>query len=205
MKKLVKILFLLNLMFVLVLTVGCSSDYNVDTVVFDNNTYELCRNNFSVYGDYYKSKGFKCYDFEGSSVFIEDNVVLFEEGLIYHLADDEYPNVSQYDRIEKIKLVNDDISVEIDEEYLMEFSELLCFDKINNEEIAKSDVSGQFWFIEIYYKNYPAYETTYMVVEFDGNIGIMCCETARNTSLFGMDNMYVINGDLKNHIKGLIC
>lgn len=188
----------------LIVTVGCSSDYNENTVIFNNNKYELCKNNFSVYGDYYKSKGYKCFGSNRSPKFLEKSSILFDEGLIYHLADDEYPDVSQSERVEKIKICNENIGKEVDSRYFNDFLEFLLFEELDEELIKKENTNSEYWFVEIYYKDYPAYETTYMIVETNENIGIMCCETARNTSMFGQDNMYVIGGELELYIKSLI-
>lgn len=189
---------------ILTLTIGCTAIHSENSVIYNDNTYELCRTDFSVYGDSYKSEGFICYGTKGSPVFVEEKSILFDEGLVYHLADDEYPDISQSERIEKIVVTAGNDMKEIDGKYYDDFSELLSFENLNDELIKKADISKQMRFIEIYYKDYPAYQTTYMIVESGEDVGIMYCETATNTTMFGEDNMYVINGELGAYIKSLI-
>lgn len=198
-------IFLIMLIFILLVsTIGCNANYCADTVNYNNNTYELCENDFSVYGNTFKSEGFLCYGPKNSPIFVKENSFLFDEGLVYHLISDDYPNISQLQLIEKISLTNGNIVYEVESKYFNSFSKLLSFNDMDNELIKKADNSANMWFIEIYYKDYPAYQTTWMIVESNNDIGVMYCSNATNTSMFGENNMYVINGDLGIYIKSLI-
>jgi hypothetical protein len=168
---------------------GCVSDdmeYQDEKLVLYDKTYEICDSDWYPYGTELSVDDYVFYENDTEKIFVKVPDELFSEGVLYHSIDDEYPDVTQTDKIEKIDLVYQNKTITLNNDCISEFSELLSTDDIESSKLKKADMSSEFVYVNVYYSNYPAYQNELLICKTeDGEFGIMFCETEQNTATFG--------------------
>lgn len=185
----------------LLLLVLCGCNNASDEIVYNQHEYTECDRSWHPYGNIVKQDDYCTYDNDDRNIFICE-VALIGEKIIYHRLDDTYPDTSQKDRISHIALTRDSEEITVDEKYKAQI-----VDALNLQEkpyaTEKIDYSSDFLFINVYYKDYPAYqnECAFCLSE-NGNVCIMFCETEKNSQKIGKEKALLISNDeLKEYIK----
>ena len=180
---------------ILMIFCGCSKQAD-NTFEALGNTYEECDKSWHPYGNRTTKDGFVAFDNDKNDIFIGESNALFYEDVIYHRADDVYPSVSQIDRIERIVLTDGEKKITLDKEFVSSMAEILTFSKIDSSEIIMLDYGKDFFFINVYYKDYPVYQNECMItVSNDGEPVIAFCETEKNAQILGEGKALTINDD----------
>lgn len=178
---------------------GCVSadieDQNEQLVLFDK-TYEICDSSWYPYGTPVSVDDYVFYENDNEKIFIKVSDELFSEGVLYHLKDDKYPDITQTDKIEKIDLVFQNKTITINDNCISEFSELFSTNDIESSKLKKADMSSEFIYVNVYYSNYPAYQNELLICKtYDGEFGIMFCDTKQNTDTFGSGMVLTITSN----------
>lgn len=198
----------LSLLIALVLCT-CSNQYRNDKndiVEAFGYYYEECAPSWHPYGNTTEKENFLVFDNDKNNIFINMPDSLFSEGIMYHRTDDVYPSITQIDRIDKIILENGSAEIAVDEEYVSVLSNVLAFSDIDPANIINLDYGKEFFFINVYYKNYPAYQNECMLTLSDEGIPIIAfCETEKNTQIIGNDKALKINNkELAGYLEFLL-
>ena len=170
------------------------------------HSYEECDKSWHPYGDTTEKENFLIYGNDESNIFISESSALSSGRTSYHRVDDVYPSVSQADRIELIVLTNGEKEITLDKRFITPMAEILTFAKIDSSSIRMLDYSKEFYFVNVYYKGYPAYQNEWMISVSDGgNLLIAFCETEKNTRMIGDGKGLVINNDeLAKYLKSVL-
>lgn len=181
-----------------------SSDVNNDVLIIDNEHYEIADNHWTPYGDAYFNGEYYLFKNDSKTLFAKAEESSLFEPIIYHNSSDVYPDISITDRVEKITLQLDDTQIELNSDIAQLLANELNADS-TEIETATADISTAEVYVNVYYKNYPAYQNDFVLCySNDNQLGVMYCETERNTNKFGKDNMVLFsNKELISYIKSL--
>lgn len=179
---------------------GCVSPdlkYQNEQLVLFDKTYEICDSSWYPYGETISADGYTIYKNDSQNIFVNIQDGLFSEGILYHWVDSEYPDITQIDRIEQIDLVFQNKTITIDNNCISELSELFSTNDIEKHQLKKADMSSEFVYVNVYYSNYPAYQNEFFICKtYDGEFGIMFCDTEQNTAAFGLGMVRTINSNV---------
>lgn len=169
------------------------------------NVYAECDDEWHPYGKPLEKGNFIIYDNDRNNIFINVPDVLFSEGVVYHKTDDNYPSVSQSESIECIVLDDGVTKFEVDTQYIHELSQILSFSDLATDKIQNIDFSKEFYFINVFYYDYPAYQNEWMVCTLeDGGIGVAFCKPEKNNQVLGENKALIIDStELAKHIKSI--
>lgn len=170
------------------------------------HSYEECDKSWHPYGNTREKENFLVFDNDNNNIFINIPDSLFAEGITYHRTDDIYPSITQIDRIEKIILENGNTEIAVDEEYVSAFSNVLAFSDVDPAEIINLDYGKAFFFVNVYYRSYPAYQNECMIALSDEGVPIIAfCETEKNDQMIGNGKALKINNqELAEYLKSIL-
>ncbi|MDE6659610.1 MAG: hypothetical protein K2K01_05810 [Eubacterium sp.] len=190
------------LLFLLFMFTGCKLNNEEEQVLINDETYEEADHDWTVYGNYIQDGDYYLYENSSSVVFARKETNMFSEGIIYHNTNDEYPNISMESKIEKIVLDNGIKQITIEDNiadmFVQEFNR-------TDKTYKSADVSTAELYVNVYYKDYPAYQNEFVLCSSDSNeFGFMYCETEKNTNMFGKNNMALfLNDEIISYIQSL--
>lgn len=169
---------------------------NKQLILFDK-TYEICDSSWYPYGETISADEYSFYKNDPQNIFVKIQDGLFSEGILYHWVDSEYPDITQIDRIEQIDLVFQNKTITVDNNCISEFFELFSINNIEKSKLKEADMSSEFVYVNVYYLNYPAYQNEFLICKtYDGEFGIMFCNTEQNTATFGSGMVRIINSNV---------
>lgn len=208
MKKSISIL-LCFLVICLLLFTGCRSNNNVDNerIMIENKEYEIINRDWTPYGNTLFNGKYYFYKNDSNTIFIKAKDTALFDGIIYHNADDIYPDISMSEKIDKIILEVDNNQIVADNDITeLILGELSNISSSLNCKTSIVDLSKSEIYINVYYKNYPAYQNEFMICFSTNNEpGVMYCETDRNTNAFGENKMLLFSDKkLISYINSLI-
>ncbi|MGN1124019.1 MAG: hypothetical protein ACI4RR_06705, partial [Eubacterium sp.] len=177
---------ILLMIFLIIFTVcGCNNSVS-DEIVYNQHSYTECDRSWHPYGNTVKQDDYCTYDNDDNNIFICETSLIGER-IIYHRSDDTYPDTSQIDKISCIALTRGSEEITVDEKYKAQIVEMLNLQE-KPYATEKIDYSSDFLFINVYYKDYPAYqnECAFCLSE-NGNVCIMFCETEKNSQKIGKE------------------
>ena len=170
---------------ILLIFCGCAKQTD-STVNALGHSYEDCDKSWYPYGNRTEKDGYVVFDNDENTIFIGESNALFYENVIYHRIDDVYPSVSQIERIDRIVLTNGEKEITLDEKFIPSMSEILTFSDVDPSAMQALDYSREFFFVKVYYKDYPAYQNECMItISSDGKPVIAFCETEKNAQIIG--------------------
>lgn len=164
-----------------------------DSLVFNGEKYSVSSNEWYPYGTITKQDDYLTFDNDDNNIFIRAYSSRVFDGVLYHKDSDIYPS-TKTSSVDKLILDCDTKKVKMDNEYASEMINILHFEEKNTQKLQSADMSSDFIFINIYYKNYPAYQCKWMIVKtIDNSLGIMYCEAEENNTNFGRNQAFVID------------
>lgn len=179
----------------------CNSDSESDEIFFNGEKYLVCSDEWYPYGDTVKHNEFFIFNNDANMRFIKAQDSFWFEGVTYHKASDIFPSVKTSE-IDKITLDFGTKQVKIDDVFISEIVHIL---NGNNIVVSDADLSNEFLHINIYYKNYPAYQSKWLITQtMTGSLGIMYSETEENTAKIGLNKaMLIKSNELTEYINNL--
>lgn len=194
-----KILISLSVLLILILLSGCNdnidinTDINTDSVIYKNSSYSPIYGEWYPYGIEIKKGEWIEFDNDEENIFIKPVVNL--SNLVYHKDANNFPNYQNIHTVEKITLKMDkkEVTLYDDIEKIINY---MNFDKININDIDDADLSSNFIFVNIYFHNYPAYQSKWMICKTkSGNFGIRFSNEDENTNTLGKNKAIVITDE----------
>lgn len=194
-----KMLISLSVLLILILLSGCddnidiNTDINSDSVIYKSSSYSPIYGEWYPYGIEIKNGDWIEFKNDEENIFIKPVVNL--GNLVYHKDADNYPNYQNLYTVEKITLKMDkkEVTLYDDIEKIINY---MNFDKININDIDDADLSSNFIFVNIYFHNYPAYQSKWMICKTKcGNFGIMFSKTEENTNILGNNKAIIIHDE----------
>ncbi len=182
-----------------------AADMNSESITIDNENYETADNSWTPYGEAYYDGEYYLFKNGTETIFAKTEESSLFEPLIYHNTNDVYPDISMKDKIDKIVLQIDNNQITLDSN----MTELLVNELSNADnskhKTASADISAAEVYINVFYKDYPAYQNEFVLCySNDNELGFMYCETEKNTNKFGENNMALFsNKELTSYINSL--
>lgn len=180
---------------------SCSLDYDT-TIKINGEIYDIANPEWTPYGNTRTNGTYYLYGNNSGIIFAKGTDDIFFDSLIYHNRNDSYPDISMVDKIAKIILDTEASEITVSEE----FTEMLLQEFNNTDKVFEpADFSTAEVFVNVYYKDYPAFQNEYVLCLSDnGKLGYMYCDTEKNTESFGNNNMSLFsNNELKSYISSL--
>lgn len=205
-KKVIYLILLLSFSFLLLCS--CNSENSTDSVTFNGDVYTICDYDWHPFGQESRAGEFILFENDKDNLFIKTPTFLFSEGVIYHKEGDTYPSVANTESIEKITLDNGKEEIDVSPIYAEQFKKLLQFENISEsllEEVDHSEKSS-FLFVNVYYRDYPAYQNKWMLVKIQNNVwGIQFCETSENSKMLGENNaLRITSSEINEYLNHLV-
>lgn len=182
---------------------GCNFS-DSESITINNEHYEIADIQWTPYGDAYFNGEYYLYNDNSKTIFAKAEESSLFEPIVYHNSSDVYPDISMTDRVEKITLQLDDAQIELDSDITQLLVNELTADS-TEIKTAPADISTAEVYVNVYYKDYPAYQNEFVLCCSNNNeLGFIYCETEKNTNSFGKGNMALFSDDqLINYIESL--
>lgn len=181
---------------------GCSSENNntnIDdgSIIINNETYESINAEWTVFGNARYDSGYYLYENNSKAIFAKTEDSFLFEGVFYHNTSDKYPNISMTDRIDKIVLETEDNQVTIEDDMADRLIEELLSSASSKPNTAACDAVTAEAFVNVYYKDYPAYQNEFVLCySKDNKMGFAYCLAEKNNKKFGdYNNMALFSNE----------
>lgn len=180
---------------------GCESKNNSEnieneSIVINNETYEPIEADWTVFGSPHQDGEYYLYDYNSKAIFAKTEDTSLFEGVFYHNTNDAYPDITMTDRIDKIVLETEDKQVTIKEDMADRLIAELSNSSSSKPNTATYDATTTVAFVNVYYKDYPAYQNEFMLCySNDDEMGFAYCLTEKNNEKFGDYNNMALFSD----------
>ena len=189
---------------ILLLFNGCNSIDN-EPLKINDEVFEIVYGDWTPYGDSRYDGEYYLYEKNSKIIFAESNDNNLFEGIVYHNKNDVYPDISMTDQIDKIVFETDKKQIVLEDAISESFLNEILNTNSSNEKIVSANVATMKIFVDVYYKDYPAFQNEIaLCYSNSGDLGYIYCNSQKNTNRFGSGNMFLFSDEqLISYIESL--